>query len=399
MELLRKTVSGIMLALLIISMLMLVDIQPVRGSGTIYIRADGYVAPLTAPIRRDGNVYTFTGNIFDSIVVQKPYITIDGSGYTLEGSGSGPGIDLNGIHHVEVKRINIKSFWAGISFGSYPVVSSDNVISDNYITNNAYGIYLPWRSSKNIISGNLLISNTYCVYLDASSYNKITNNNIMNIGNKGEGIELGTSSNNLISGNNIIGTAYGILLAHQSNTNNVSSNNITNNDYGIHLVSSSDSNSISGNNVTNNRYGIYIDYSFYNIVSNNTITSNSYGIYIVDCAMQPPMPSKNNRIYHNRFIDNIEQVYSSNSITYWDNGYPSGGNYWSDYKSVDERRGPEQDQPGSDGIWDHPYVIGAQDMDRYPVVPEFTSAIVLPLFILTTLIVIILLKKKRKTKP
>ena len=50
-KLLRKTVSGMMLTLLSIGMLALAfNIQPVRASGTIYIRADGSIDPPTAPV-------------------------------------------------------------------------------------------------------------------------------------------------------------------------------------------------------------------------------------------------------------------------------------------------------------------------------------------------------------
>lgn len=44
----RKTVSGIMSILLVLSMLSLLSyIQPVRASGTFYIRADGSIDPST----------------------------------------------------------------------------------------------------------------------------------------------------------------------------------------------------------------------------------------------------------------------------------------------------------------------------------------------------------------
>ena len=62
----RKAVSGMMLTLLLMGMLTLAfNIQPVKASGTIYIRADGSIDPPTAPIQRDGDVYTFTNNIYD----------------------------------------------------------------------------------------------------------------------------------------------------------------------------------------------------------------------------------------------------------------------------------------------------------------------------------------------
>jgi hypothetical protein len=51
------------------------------------------------------------------------------------------------------------------------------------------------------------------------------------------------------------------------------------------------------------------------------------------------------------------------SINVWDDGYPSGGNFWSDYTDVDLN---------NDGIWDHPYVIDENNIDRYPLVNPWT---------------------------
>jgi hypothetical protein len=91
--LLRKTVSGMMLSLVLISTLTLaLNIQPVRASGIIYIRADGSIDPPTAPIQRNRDVYTLTGNITsdaDGIVVERSNIIIDANGYKLQGNGSG----------------------------------------------------------------------------------------------------------------------------------------------------------------------------------------------------------------------------------------------------------------------------------------------------------------------
>jgi hypothetical protein len=52
-------------------------------------------------------------------------------------------------------------------------------------------------------------------------------------------------------------------------------------------------------------------------------------------------------------------VYSYNSVNFWDSGYPSGGNYWSNYTGVDA---------DNDGIGDEPYTIDANNTDRYPLV-------------------------------
>ena len=72
--------------LLLTSMLTLAfNVQPVKASGTIYIRADGSVDPQTTPILNVRNVYyTFTADIHDSIVVERDNIVIDGAGYTVQ---------------------------------------------------------------------------------------------------------------------------------------------------------------------------------------------------------------------------------------------------------------------------------------------------------------------------
>lgn len=59
---------------------------------------------------------------------------------------------------------------------------------------------------------------------------------------------------------------------------------------------------------------------------------------------------------------------SYSGIDIWDNGYPSGGNYYSDYTGEDLYNGPNQDIPGPDGIGDTPYDISKEaTYDYYPL--------------------------------
>ncbi len=58
----------------------------------------------------------------------------------------------------------------------------------------------------------------------------------------------------------------------------------------------------------------------------------------------------------------------------WDGGYPEGGNYWWNYRGVDQYSGPAQNIPGSDGIGDTPYLFNVNAADRYPLmVPPVTT--------------------------
>ena len=289
-------------------------------------------------------------------------------------------------------------------YGIWLDYSSNNSIYGNNIANNEYyGIYL-WYSSNNSLSGNVFIedgvfvSDSYgnvvvdnlvngrpLVYLegvsdvvieDAGQVILVNCNHIrvenLNLSHTTVGVELLKTTNTIISENNIANNRVGIWLERSSNYNSISGNNITNNWDGIKLYSSSNNN-IYGNNITaNNGYGIWLERSSNNNIYGNNITNNWYGI----CFNNSP----DNRFWHNNIIENTRQVYDyalvspdiPPSINVWDDGYPSGGNYWSDYVGVDYCSGPYQNETGSDGIGDTPYIIDENNVDRYPLMSPWS---------------------------
>jgi len=102
---------------------------------------------------------------------------------------------------------------------------------------------------------------------------------------------------------------------------------------------------------------------------NSTIVSNIFeqniaAIYFADSQ------SAYSRVYHNNFINNTNHVSSPYPpITYFDNGYPSGGNYWSGFSATDLKFGPYQNETGSDGILENP----AHPWDKYPLANPLTN--------------------------
>ena len=98
------------------------------------------------------------------------------------------------------------------------------------------------------------------------------------------------------------------------------------------------------------------------LITDNTIRDNTYGIYT-------GAQFASNTLYHNNIMTNFVQVYlvSPSSVNTWDNGYPSGGNYWSTYTGVDVKKGASQSQKGSDGIGDTPLILDTNNRDRYPL--------------------------------
>jgi len=401
----KKAVSGIVLMLLLTSMLSSAFIiQPVKAewSGTVYIRADGSIDPADAPIITYDNVtYTLTDNITssaDGIVVERDNIIIDGAGYTLQGTGEIPykGVVLSGRSNVTIKNTTITNFFHGIDLCRD---CDHNSISKNNITANQYGIRLQSSCTFNSISENNMKANSYAgIWLeDYSSHNTIRGNTFTNdgltviwnsywntvenntvngkpliylervenysVGDAGQVILIGCN-NIRVENINLSRTAIGVQLWKTNNTI-ISGNNITNNLSGI-VLHFSNHNSISGNNITNNDFGgvVLWAYSSDNNINENSITDNVVGVGL--------SKSSNNVFYHNNFIDNTWQIWDANwdnpsvspSVNVWDNGYPSGGNYWSDYTGIDA---------DGDGIGDDEHVIDANNTDRYPLTGPITA--------------------------
>ena len=305
---------------------------------------------------------------------------------------------------------------AGIYLSDY---KDHCTISNNFVSNNRYGI-LSWYSNDNTISNNT-ISDNYCgINLYSSSSNTITNNIFENDGilimgwklshynthviedntinekpiyyykntngitvreDAGEvilanctdmiveninasvgtvGIELAFTAKSEILENNVNSNSYYGIYSVSSSNDMISDNNVSNNYCGISLYSSSNNNIITNNTVNSNNYsGIYLySSSNNNNITGNTASSNEYGIL--------SWSSNNNHIYHNNLINNTNQSYDNTGTNTWDNGYPSGGNYWSDYTE----NYPDAEEIDESGIWNTPYdVLGdAGAQDRYPLI-------------------------------
>ncbi|MFH1101625.1 MAG: NosD domain-containing protein [Methanobacteriota archaeon] len=247
----------------------------------------------------------------------------------------------------------------------------DNIVRSKplYYYKNTNFLTVPRNAGQVILANcsymviqNLVLENSsHGIQLAFSAYNIIRNNSIRGIGNwhiDSVGINLINSSNNVIYGNIINATITGIDITKAS-YNLIRQNTIVQNSVGLSL-GQSEWNMISQNMFSENWDGIILYDSTNTTIRENTILNN-YDVGINVYSGHPLF------IYHNNLINNSLNAYNFGTYI-WDNGYPCGGNYWSDnWWVIDENHGPGQNISGPDGIDDNPYNF-ISGIDRYPFI-------------------------------
>jgi hypothetical protein len=125
-------------------------------------------------------------------------------------------------------------------------------------------------------------------------------------------------------------------------------------------IRSSNFTRVSHGRISNSTYGVLIRGNSYdNVVAGNSLENNSLAVSISSTTCSY------NRIFHNNFLNNTNQFSDFGSFNSYDDGYPSGGNFWGDYTEQDLFSGQYQNETGSDGILDMGYPSG-NPLDRYP---------------------------------
>jgi parallel beta-helix repeat protein len=240
------------------------------------------------------------------------------------------------------------------------------------VLNSDSGINLVYSMHDWISDCSVFNSTWLGIWLGDSDENAICNNVVS--GNHGAGIGLGGSgdNNNLLADNQVsFTTGHGFDIVGINNT--ITSNQVWNNTDGV-LLDMANQTIVSDNDISNNsEYGVnLIDAAEDNTFYENTIQNNWVGI----CGEYSQGNSGNNNLfYHNNIIDNtLQLIMPPQSSNAWDAGYPSGGNYWSDYNGTDSFGGPFQNMSGADGIGDSPYIDYAWNVtDRYPLMGMFSD--------------------------
>jgi parallel beta-helix repeat protein len=247
---------------------------------------------------------------------------------TLEDSG----ISFYESNNLIISENSIAS--GGINFHH----STNGIISKNTITNGG-GIGLSAVFETQVVQNRISNSESVGLYLNEDSSDCIISSNIIEDGNE-RGIGIWNATNCIISDNTIDGNLDdGIDLGGSYCT--IARNLLKSNDRGI--VST-------GPEIHDN------------IITGNTFQQNIFR------GLDMGWEADNCLIYHNNFLNNGENnaydTTSSAGTNQWDDDYPSGGNYWSDYHGHDTNE---------DGIGDTPYSIQpfGDEKDNYPLMTQY----------------------------
>jgi parallel beta-helix repeat protein len=275
------------------------------------------------------------------------------------------------------------------------IIGSDNISINNCLiyTHLYCGIHINESLYVTVDSCDISRNNDeYGIYVDSSYF---TTSSKCNLSNSRKGIYLLYAYKCVISNNVFYYNQENAICAVNSGFNeikncivshcvregldfNISANNviekctIKNNWQGLRLCQSTN-NTVSMCKFTNKNKNIVIDTAGNNLIETCEISEGTKGIYIIKSA-------DGNHIYHNNFIENIQNAFDECNNS-WDNDYPSGGNYWSDFDepsegAYDNYSGLNQTTSGGDGIVDgeslNPYAIsGGNNQDRYPLINPF----------------------------
>jgi parallel beta-helix repeat protein len=239
--------------------------------------------------RKTGKVYLFAGTYNLTAAISVPNnTTLAGSGnatvITVPSSQNGSYNMISAASTTVIRDLKVDGNKAGQTSGTMQGVylASNSTVSGVTITNiyGATGSGIKISGKNNTVSGNTLTNNSYAGVYDfggsINGLNIITDNTVT--GNA-YGIDV-VAPSDIISNNVVSGGTAGILISTYSK-NIVTNNTVESNTYGVYLVSGASNSIVKLNSINNNgdgtstNNGIYLSAAGSNTITDNNITDTS----------------------------------------------------------------------------------------------------------------------------
>ncbi len=341
----KEFIKALAITIILLSALWTLNLQVSRASATLVVPDDYSTIASAVNHASQGDIIFVKSGIYHENIQINKSLTFEGQDNqnTIiigEGGANEPAVLTLAANGVKVSGFTIESANSSVRSQNALgiIVQADNCsIEDNIFLNNYIGIFCALQSSTTVINNTISSSIKDGIRFYAGSLNNICNNSIL--GNAVSGIALGGYLN-VISGNILQNNFRGIGLG--SSYSVVFDNKI----------------------VSNDESGIWLSGSN-NIIAANDLAANKYGVFITTQGAAP----RANQFYHNNFENNGRNAFGNSTflIESWDNSFPSGGNYWSDYQT----KYPNAVENDSSGIANTPYMINSNNNDKYPLITQF----------------------------
>jgi len=246
-------------------------------------------------------------------------------------------------------------------------VDRAQVEGNNLTGNTGEGIYITYSTNETVLQNLLDANANNAIRVERSYEVEIRSNDIES---NYQGLWAWSCGNLRVRQNTIRGQSMDGAVVIGCPDLVVADNQITANGRNGLLCGSCTNMTVYGNEIRSSFLsGLDVRFSSGLIVANN-ISDNGRGILLA--------AADGIAVHHNNFRGTGLAAEDWGAAA-WDDGFPSGGNYWSDYGGTDQCTGPLQDVcPSPDGLGDVPRVLDANSRDGYPLLTSLPSLRIAP---------------------
>ena len=304
-------------------------------------------------------IEVYSGTYEESIDVNKPLTLrgIDsGTGMPFVDTDDGPAIVLS-ADGITLEGFSARSSSSWGTDAGVLVISKDNVIRNNDVSENGNCGMVFLESDNNTVTGNTAEGNrNEGLSLRNSSYNILKGNTA---NDNRYGIKLQSSQANIILENIVTGNRFDGIYLDGSVGNTVEHNYAGDNWGGISLDNSRD-NIIRRNDILDNEKGINLAYRN----SSGDVKSEGKGVYITYNSQSSESRGYANNTFYQNNLSNRENAYDD-GLNRWDNG--KAGNNYSDFND------PEEGCEGRKICKEEYRISGGSSVDRFPLAASDSS--------------------------